>query len=134
MPQKEVQAKVKDLRAHGYYDPLMLFQNFSTNVDSMHNTTCYVQRCEGFAEHVLEIQGVELAHRYAKIFRAYHIVVAKRSPLLMEDGLTQESQFRLHEQLGPHRSTTIYFEAVYKALLVGDGRYLLPPNPAFHLE
>ena len=54
---KEVQAKVKDLRSHGYSSaPLMLFENFSANVDSMHNTACYLRRCEGFAELVLEIQ------------------------------------------------------------------------------
>ena len=73
---KEVHAKVKDLRAHGYYsDPLMLFDNLSANVDAVHDTMCYIHRCEGFAELILEIQGIELAHRYAKIFRAYHMAV-----------------------------------------------------------
>ena len=61
---KELQAKVKELRAHGFYsDPLMLFENFSASVEAVHNTMCYVHRCEGFAEHVLEAQGIELAHR-----------------------------------------------------------------------
>ena len=64
--QNQVRAKGKDLRAHGFYsDPLMLFENFSANVDSVHNTMCYVRVCESFAALVLEIQGVELAHRYA---------------------------------------------------------------------
>ena len=72
----------------------------SANADSGHNRWWYVRRWEGFAELVLEIQGVELAHRYAKIFRAYKVVVAKRCPLLMEYGLTQESQLHLHQQLG----------------------------------
>ena len=59
---KEMQAKVNDLRSHGYYsDPLMPFEKFSANVDSVLNTACYLRRCEGFAELVLEIQGVELA-------------------------------------------------------------------------
>ena len=35
MTYKEVQAEVKDLRSHGYYsDPLMLFENFSMNVEA----------------------------------------------------------------------------------------------------
>ena len=42
----------------------------SANADSGHNRWWYVRRWEGFAELVLEIQGVELAHRYAKIFPA----------------------------------------------------------------
>ena len=82
---KEVQAKVKDLRAHGYYsDPLMFFENFSANLDAVRNTICYVHRCEGLAELVLEIQGIELAHRYAKVFRAYYEAILGRSPLLLE--------------------------------------------------
>ena len=45
--QNQVRAKGKDLRAHGFYsDPLMLFENVSANVDSVHNTMCYVRRCE----------------------------------------------------------------------------------------
>ena len=54
----EVRAKVKDLRPHGYYsDPLMLFDNVSTNLDAVRDTMCYIHRCEGFAELVLEIQA-----------------------------------------------------------------------------
>ena len=106
----------------------------SANVDSGHNTRCYVRRCEGFAELVLEIQGVDLAHRYAKIFRAYHMVVSKQFPLLMEYGLTQESQFHLHQQLGINLSSTASFEMVYKVILVGDGRQLLLPDANFQLE
>ena len=41
----------------------MLFENFFANVDGVHNAVCYLLRCEGFAELVLEIQGDELAHR-----------------------------------------------------------------------
>ena len=64
MGKKEVEAKVKDLRAHEYYfDPFMLFENFWANVDAVRNTICYLQLCEGFLELVLEIQGSELAHR-----------------------------------------------------------------------
>ena len=82
---KEVQAKLKDLQAHGYYsDPLMLFENFSENVDAVRNTLCYLQRCEGFPELELEILGIELAHRYAKIFRPYREAVTGHSPLLLE--------------------------------------------------
>ena len=135
MTQKEGRAKLKDLRPHGYYsDSLMLFQYFSANVDSVHNTMCYVRRCDCFAEPVLEKQGRELPHRYGTISRAYQVVVAKQFQLLMEYGFTQERQFWLQELLGPHLSSTGSFEAVYKALLVADGRQLLPPNPAFQLE
>ena len=134
MTKKEVQAKVKDLRSQGYYsDSLMLFENFSATVDAVHNSACYLPRCDGFAPLVLEIQGVELAHRYAKIFRAYHAVVAKRYPHLMESGLTQVSQFRLHQQLCAHLSSTVSYEMVYKAILVGDGRHVLRPNSAFQV-
>ena len=108
----------------------MLFENFSANVDSVRNTMFYVGRCEGFKELVLGIQGVVLAHRYVRIFRAYHLLVAKRTPLVMENGQTQESQVRLHE-VGPHLSSTGSFEAVYKALRF---RQLVPPNPAFQVE
>ena len=126
---------MKDLRAPGYYcDPLMLHENFSWKLDSLHNSVCYVRRCEGLAELLLEIQGVEPALRYAKIFRAYQLVVAKRSPLLMVYGLKQESQFRLHQQLGAHLSRTVSFEEVDKTIPGGDGRKLLPPNPQFKLE
>ena len=62
------------------------------------------------------------------------MVGAKGSTLLLVYGLTQESQFRLLEQLGPHFSSTLSFEAVYKAILVGHGTQLQPPNPAFQLE
>ena len=85
MCKKEVQAKVKDLRAHGYYsDPFILFENFSANVYAVPDIVCYIHRCEGFAELVLEIQGIELAHRYAKIFRAYYETVLGHAPLLLE--------------------------------------------------
>ena len=64
MPKKEVPAKMKDLRAYRYYsDPLILFENFSANVDSVHNNICFVIPWEAFAERVLEIEVVELAHR-----------------------------------------------------------------------
>ena len=107
---KEVQAKVKDLRANGYYsDTLMLFENFSTNLDAVRNTICYIHRCEGFEELVLEIQGIELAHRYAKAFRAYCKAVVGQLPLLLEYGLTQESQFLLRNELSAQLSTTISF-------------------------
>ena len=90
VPKKEPQAKVKDLRANGFYsDPLMLFENFSASEVAVHNTMCYVHHCDIFAQLVLEVQGIELGHCYARIFRAYHIVVAGHSPLLMEYGLTQ---------------------------------------------
>ena len=106
----------------------------STKVDSMHNTRSYVRLCEGFAELLLEMQVVELAHRYAMVFLAYNVVVAKRCPLLMEYGLTQESQFHLPQQLGTLLSSTASFEMVYKLILVGDGIQLLRQNPAFPVE
>ena len=125
----EVRAKVKDLRPHGYYsDPLMLFDNFSANVDAVRDTMCYIHRCEGFAELVLEIQGIELAHRYAGIFRAYHMAVTGHIPQLLEYVLTQEAQFRLRNEEPDRRSATFSFEAVYKALRVDDGRQVLPAN------
>lgn len=92
----------------------MLFDNLSAYVDSVENTMCYVRRCEGFADHVLEILGVEIAHCYSKIFADYHMLVAKRYLMLMQYGLRQESQFGLHEQLGRHLLSTISFEAAYK--------------------
>ena len=129
---KEVQAKMKDLRAHGYYsDTLMLFENFSANLDAVRNRICYIHRCEGVAELVLEIQGIELAHRYAKIFQAYNAAILGRSPLLLEYALTQESQFLLRNELRAQLSTTISLDPVYKALLVGDGRQLLLANKEF---
>ena len=106
----------------------------SANLDSGSNIRCYVRRCEGFAELVQEIQGVELAHRYVNIFSAYNVVVAKRCPVFIEYGLTQESQFRLHQQLGAHLSRTVSFETAYKIILFGDGRQLFSPNPEFPLE
>ena len=121
-----------DLRSHGYCsDPLMLFENFSANMDAVRNTICYIHRCEGFAELVLEIQGIELAHRYAKIFRAYCDAVVGQRQLLLEYGLTQESQFLLHSELSAHLSTTISFETVYKVLLVGDCIQRLSANGKF---
>ena len=96
----EVRAKVKDLRPHGYYsDPLMLFGNFSANLDAVRDSMCYIHRCEGFAQLVLEIQGIELAHRYERIFRAYDMAVTTLVPRLLEYGLTQESQYRLHDEV-----------------------------------
>ena len=56
---------------------MMLYENFSANVDSVHNTMCYERRWEGFAELVLEIQGVELTQRYAMMLRPYDVVVVK---------------------------------------------------------
>ena len=54
---KDLQAKVNDLRAHGYYsDRLLLFENLSVNLDAVRKTFCYIHHCEGFAEIVLEIQ------------------------------------------------------------------------------
>ena len=39
--QKEGRAKVNDLQAHGYnWNPLMEFEYFSANVESVHNTMC----------------------------------------------------------------------------------------------
>ena len=132
---KEVQAKVKDLRAHGYYsDPLMLFENFSAKVDSVRNTICYIHRTEGFADLVLEIQVIELAHCYAKIFRTHYEAIIGRSPLLLEYGLSQERQFLLHNELSAQLATTIFFERVYNALLVRDGRQLLIANKEFQLK
>ena len=117
----EVRAKVKDLRAQCYYsDLLMLFDNFSAN--AVRDTLCYVPRCERFAGLVLEIQGIELAHRYAKIFRAYHLAVTGHTPQLLEYGLTPEAQYRLRNEVPERLSATPSFEAVYKALLGGDGR------------
>ena len=128
----EVRAKVKDLRPHGYYsDPLMLFDNFSASVDAVRDTMCYIHRCEGFAELVLEIQGIELALRYARIFRAYQMAVTGHIPQLLEYGLTQEAQSRLRDEGTDRISVIISFEAVYKALLVGDGRQVLPANTRY---
>ena len=62
------------------------------------------------------------------------MMVAMHSRFLLEYCLTQEGQFRLHRQLGPHLSSTNSFEIVYKPLLVGDGSQLLPENPTFQLE
>ena len=52
----------------------------------------------------------------------------------MEYGLTQESQFLLHSELSDRLSTTISFETVYKALLVGDGRQILHANDEFEVK
>ena len=112
----------------------MLFDNFSTNVDAVRDTICYIHRCEGFAELVLEIQGIELAHRYARIFRAYHMAVTTHIPQLLEYGLTQESQYRLRDEVTDCLSATVSFEDVYKAVLVGDGRQVLPANTRYVLR
>ena len=79
----------------------MLFQNLSANVSAVHKPMCYVRRCEGFAALVVEIQGVEPPQRYAKIFRADQLMRAKRSTLLSQNGLTQESQFRRYHKMVP---------------------------------
>ena len=132
---KEVQAKGKDLRSHEYCsNPLMLFENLPANLAEVRNTICYIHRCEGFAVLVLEIQGIELAPRYPKVYRAYCTATVGQPPLLLEYGLTQESQFLLHSELSAQLSTTISFETVYKALLVGDGRQLLLGNKEFQLK
>ena len=129
MSKKEVPAKVKDLQAHGYYsDTLLLFETISANLEAVRNTICYIHRCEGFAKPVLQIQGIKLAHTYTKIFRAYYEAILGRSK---EYGLTQESQFLLHNEVSAQLSTTISFETVYKALLVGDVRQLLRENNEF---
>ena len=91
-------------------------------------TLCYIHRCEGFAELVLEIQGIELPHRYARIFRAYHMDVTTHIAQLLEYGLTQESQYRLRDEVSDCLSATVSFEDVYKAVLFGDGRQVLPAN------
>ena len=83
---------------------------------------------------VLEIQGIELAHRYAKLFRAYCETVVGQRPLLLEYGLTQEIQFLLHSELSAQLSTTLSFETVYKTLLVGDSRPLIHANDKFQLK
>ena len=108
--------------------------NFSANVDSVHNTMCYPRRCDSFTEPVLELQGIKLAHCYVKSFNAYHAVVSKQTPLFLEYGLKQESQFRLQQKLGPHLSSPVSFEAVDKSLILGDGRQLLLPDVKFPLE
>ena len=129
MSKEELKSKVKDHPAHGYYsDPLMLFEHFSANLDAVRTTICYIQRCEGFAELVLVIQWIELAHRYAKVFRHYYEATLGRSPLIWKYGLTKESQFLLRSELTAQLSTSISFETVNKALLVGDGRELLIAN------
>ena len=126
---KEVPAKVKDLQAHGYYsDTLLLFETISANLEAVRNTICYIHGCEGFAKPVLQIQGIKLAHTYTKIFRAYYEAILGRSK---EYGLTQESQFLLHNEVSAQLSTTISFETVYKAPLLGDGRQLLLANKEF---
>ena len=73
-----VRAKLKDLGAHGYYSyPPMLIENFWGNVESVQNTMGYVARCEGVVPHMQQIQGVELEHRYARIFRACDMLLPK---------------------------------------------------------
>ena len=47
-----------------------------------------------------------------------------RSPLILEYDFTQESQLLLHIELSSQLSTTMSFERVYRALLVGYGRLL----------
>ena len=66
--------------------------------------------------------------RYARIFLAYHMAVTGHIPQLLEYGLTQEAQYRLRDEVTDRLSATISFEAVYKALLVGDGSHVLPAN------
>ena len=52
----------------------------------------------------------------------------------MDYGLTQESQFLLHEKVGPHLSSIVSFEEVYKSLILGDGRQLLLPDAKYQVE
>lgn len=79
---------------------------------------------------MLEDQGLELENRKATMFRRTRWTLVGQSPGLLQYGLTRESQFRVDEQLCPHLSSTSSFEAVYKALLGGEGRLLLPQNLA----
>ena len=52
------------MRAHGFYsDPLMRFENLAVNLDSVHNTRCFVRSFEGFEEIGLEIHGIVIGHR-----------------------------------------------------------------------
>ena len=90
----------------------MLLENFSANVDALLDIVCYIHRCEGLAALVLEILGIELALRKAKVFRAYHPAVTGHSPQLEEYGLKQGTQFRHQNELGPHLSKTFSFERV----------------------
>ena len=112
----------------------MLFHNFSTNVEAVRDTMSDIHRCEGFAELVLEMQGIELAHRNAKIIRAYHMAVTAHAPHLLEYGLTQESQYRLRDEVTDCLSATISWEDVYKAVLVGDGQQVLAVNTRYVLK
>ena len=112
----------------------MRFQNFSANVDAVRDTMCYIHRCEGFSELVLEVQGIELPHRYAKIFRAYHMAITGHTTQLLEYGLTQDGKYRLHYELNPLLSTTVSFETAFQVLLVCDGRQLLPRSTEFELK
>ena len=83
---------------------------------------------------LLQIRANELAHRYAKIFRAYPMEVTGHTPQTLKYGLRQDGQYRLHDELSPFLSNTISFEAVYQVRLVCDGRQLLPPKKGFVLK
>ena len=58
----------------------------------------YGHRCEGVAELVRSVQDIELAHRNAVIFRAYQMLVAGHSTLLVEYSQKQKSQRGLHDE------------------------------------
>ena len=80
----------------------------------------------------MEIQGIELAHRYAKLFRVYHGHWTFTTIGWVR--ITRLIQFLLHNELGTQLSSTLSFETIYKAQLVRDLRRLLIPNREFKLK
>ena len=82
----------------------------------------------------MEIQGFELGNRYAKIFLAYHMAETGPTPQFLEFGLTHEAQYRLRNEVTERLSAIISFEAAYKAMLVGDGKLVLPGNTAYVMK
>ena len=108
----DLQEKVNDLRAPGFYsDPVMLFENISPSEDAVHNTMCYVNRskCSRSLCRILKRSSSLIGTR-----RSFERTTSWFGvfPAIVQYGLTHESQFRLHDELSPHLSSTINFGEV----------------------
>ena len=61
-----------------------------------------------------------MAFTSANVFRAYHLQITGKEPMLLQYGLTMGSQDRLHRAVTRRLSPTISFDDVYLALPLDD--------------
>ena len=130
----EVRGKVKDLRAHGYYsDPLMLFDNFSANVDAVRDTMLHSSM-----RGLRRVGAGDTRHRacaplckdFPHLLHGLHQAHTSVVGVWSHAGGSIPTPHEGTERLSP----TMSFEAVYKVLLLGDGRQVLPANTRYVLR